>query len=49
MEVKCTEIYLLSSDATIKEATVIAGLTGIRAAHLSGASGNNYSGSTGIG
>ena len=49
MEIKCTEIYLLSCDQTIKEATVIAGLTGIRAAHLSGTSGNNYSGSTGVG
>ena len=49
MEIKCTEVYLLSSDQTIKEATVIAGLTGIRAAHLSGTSGGNYSGSTGVG
>ena len=49
MEVKCTEMYLISCDETIKEATVIAGLTGIRSARLSGSSGANYSGSTGIG
>ncbi len=49
MEVKCTELYLVSCNDKIKEATVIAGLTGIRSARLSGSSGANYSGSTGVG
>ena len=60
LEVKTKEIYLVSCDETIKEATVITGLTNIRSSliesgTLVATSGNpsgtrfNYSGSVGIG
>ena len=54
LEVKTKELYLISCDETIKEATVIAGLTNITSRlAISGAGGDgirfNYSGSNGIG
>ena len=44
-EFKVTKIYLMSNTANETSASVIAGLTGIDATHLSG----NWSGSAGVG